>query len=138
MKHLQETTYKISLRHDRPAVIIIIIIIMPLRCANRQTSVFLTAFQASLLELLGWRRCQVGGVGARGTPFFGHGPMQACGSLTWSPLGQRFPVSRCARLSPVPEFSARIRSLSGPKKSTKAWTFALADQVGRACPKLSA
>jgi len=49
--------------------------------------------QASLLELLGWRRCQ------------------ACGSLTWSPLGQR--------------------SLSGPKKSTKAWTFALADQDAR-------
>ncbi|CAE7737009.1 unnamed protein product [Symbiodinium sp. CCMP2456] len=45
--------------------------------------------QASLLELLGWRRCQ------------------ACGSLTWSPLGQR------------------------KLQSAKAWTFAL-DQDARA------
>ncbi|CAE7728939.1 unnamed protein product, partial [Symbiodinium sp. KB8] len=45
--------------------------------------------QASLLELLGWRRCQ------------------ACGSLTWSPLGQR------------------------KLQSPKAWTFAV-DQEARA------
>ncbi|CAE7237777.1 unnamed protein product [Symbiodinium natans] len=68
--------------------------------------------KASLLELLGWRRCQT------------------CGSLTWAPLTAQREEDR-GKQPPHPKM--KLSTVSASKKSAKGWTFALVSSQDESC-----